>query len=507
MDRNSIKYLFYDLNAPKDTRILVAIPMYMYRIETLDFKKGLNFFQEMVLKFLVGPDINAATIAQYTGLDEKIILVIIGELKKLGLLTESSELTIQGRQYLDKSDGYIVDDEELKHGYIFQFVDNGRFYPFYIDKLLQSTLSSKGKLNTHKNIDWGEQEEEEIVFLNPEIQIQRQPTEHDILEFIDHTQNILDDCNIKSSDSLPSPDSLRIKWENVPELVYLCTYIYLNKSKEDELYYDDDLLVREPFGFNDSWLLSAYLKNIKDEEFNKYVNGKFKDLPKLHEKYIEEKGMSENDIADNELFNKLGTHWLELDRQNLRLLIFEIAKAFLKMKACKFKDYTSSNTFITSLQRVFETIIDYDIESRKSVYDAIDYEYFPPSNQYNFKDAGERRGKKLQKLYRDKINKNHHLPSFIKNRSGLWSNNTIFSLRPMIFRLFLTTQYDNPTKLVLIYDKYIDKIEYCVDGLNRNRESHGYSESKGIMASVDEECATKAYDYFIEFINEYFNIK
>ena len=55
---------------------MVSIPLYMYRVETNEFEHGLNFFQKVVLKFKAKPNIKSETIAQLTGLDEKLIAMV-----------------------------------------------------------------------------------------------------------------------------------------------------------------------------------------------------------------------------------------------------------------------------------------------------------------------------------------------------------------------------------------------------------------------------------------------
>ncbi len=504
--QQEIKYLYYDLKLPpRDSRELVAIPMYMYRIETFDFKKGLNFFQNMVLKFKAGPDIDVATIHDCTGLNEKLIHVIIGELQSLKLLDSNGFVTKEGHKILDEEDGYIIDPQKVKHGYVFQFPDTGKFYPIYMDTLLQtSALYNKGqvKLNVSKGLEWGETYPEDLLLINNSPKVCRQPKEREIIEIIDHTMDISSE-NMPSPESLPSTTDLRLKWSS-PELVYVCTYIYLSRSKENESYYDDEWKVKDPFGHNDSIILSSYLKQIDNRDFVSYIDSKFQQLPKLNEKKIEEGIDTDDDLAEKELYKAFGGKWLDLNKINLKILLKGISRSYIKMKASKFADYYSSDVFVSSLQRVFETILDYDRDNRPDTYRKIDQTYYPDNRSPNYYGVGRVRKSKVRYLYKTKIRKNAELPGFLHGVAGV--DNPTPALKSRLVALFLTTEYESASEMVLLFDSYIDAITYCTEELERNKEAHGYSESKGIMVSIDEECANKAYNYIMEFINKYLNI-
>ena len=63
MARESFDYILNLEHRPNKTGVLLAIPMYMYRIETLSIEYGINFFQKAVLMFKTKPGIGNNIIA------------------------------------------------------------------------------------------------------------------------------------------------------------------------------------------------------------------------------------------------------------------------------------------------------------------------------------------------------------------------------------------------------------------------------------------------------------
>ena len=73
-DENAIR------NQPSDLCFLVGIPMYMYRVETYDFRSGLDFFEKAILKFKYMPGFPDAEIAKLLNIDVKLVRLVEYEL-------------------------------------------------------------------------------------------------------------------------------------------------------------------------------------------------------------------------------------------------------------------------------------------------------------------------------------------------------------------------------------------------------------------------------------------
>ena len=101
--------LIFNLDsAPSPKYILVAVPLYMYRIQTSKFDSGLNFFEKTVFRFMARPDVSSQEIAESLGLDEKLVLVVQGQLQSRGLVN-SLGYTEKGRLLSKNMDSIIVD--------------------------------------------------------------------------------------------------------------------------------------------------------------------------------------------------------------------------------------------------------------------------------------------------------------------------------------------------------------------------------------------------------------
>jgi hypothetical protein len=81
MAQESFDYILNLEHRPNKTGVLLAIPMYMYRIETYKLSYGINFFQKAVLMFKTRPGIDNETIANCLGLDKSLIDKITEEIK------------------------------------------------------------------------------------------------------------------------------------------------------------------------------------------------------------------------------------------------------------------------------------------------------------------------------------------------------------------------------------------------------------------------------------------
>lgn len=80
MEQESTKYILNIPHRPNRTAKLIALPMYMYRIQTNEFEYGLNFFQKSVLMLKTRPGLLDRDIAACLGLDERLIAIIVSEI-------------------------------------------------------------------------------------------------------------------------------------------------------------------------------------------------------------------------------------------------------------------------------------------------------------------------------------------------------------------------------------------------------------------------------------------
>ena len=112
---------------PSKKSMVIGIPMLEYRIQTNDFKSGLNFFQKAILKFKSRPGFSNEKIAEYLGIDVKLVAAIENELVVEKLLDGNGALTEQGKTQKASMDGLIIDNSKKKIGYIFRYLNEDKF--------------------------------------------------------------------------------------------------------------------------------------------------------------------------------------------------------------------------------------------------------------------------------------------------------------------------------------------------------------------------------------------
>ena len=110
MAQESFDYILNVEHRPNKTGVLLAIPMYMYRIETQSLEYGINFFQKAVLMFKTKPGIDNSTISTCLGLDEKLVDLVSEQLVTSKLIGADGRITDRGKEMKNDIDGLVVDD-------------------------------------------------------------------------------------------------------------------------------------------------------------------------------------------------------------------------------------------------------------------------------------------------------------------------------------------------------------------------------------------------------------
>ena len=76
METKLDKLIFNYPKVPSRKFKLVAVPMYMYTVQTNNFKNGMDFFEKAVLRFKTKPGFKDEDIARLLGVDEKLVKMI-----------------------------------------------------------------------------------------------------------------------------------------------------------------------------------------------------------------------------------------------------------------------------------------------------------------------------------------------------------------------------------------------------------------------------------------------
>ena len=155
------------------------------------------------------------------------------------------------------------------------------------------------------------------------------PTEREVLQLIQNT-------NIKGKQKQEDEENnnklsqqLSIRFlKDQPEIVWVCTYIYLKENEDG--YFDPEWRIVDPFGFGDSISLKFYISKLGNENLNKSIIGRFSDAKTIEgktlsdfyeiiNKRIEERFLSDFSIGIKTLDANLQTY-IESVIKNMVLL-------------------------------------------------------------------------------------------------------------------------------------------------------------------------------------------
>lgn len=477
---------------------MVSIPLYMYRVETNEFEHGLNFFQKLVLKFKAKPNIKIEKIAQLTGLDEKLIAMVSLELKGKGLLSEHGSLSEEGREKLKEVEGLVVNSSKRKIGYVFKYLNQDKLYPYFIQRVEPADiLEDKGHRPKIVTGTKGDGEDyTELPFFIDDLVIKKQtfnkPTEREVLQLIQNTnrKGELKQEDEEKNNKLSKQLSIRFL-KDQPEIVWVCTYIYLKENEEG--YFDPEWRIADPFGFGDSISLKFYFSKLGNENLNKSIISRFSDAKTLKGKTLSDFYEIINKQIEEILLSDFSIGIKSLDT-NLQTYIESVIKNFILLEQQNYNDLDASLSFSLNIQNALENIFKQDREQRNSIYEIV---YSELNRSF------DKKKRSLIGIYRQKLfSGNTFVPQPIINvsKGSLARGNSLLSY---VASFILTYNYDNKSILFKLLNNRIDQIIEIAQ--LRNEKGHGQTASENQLKPLSKETVLKHYNFFKEFINEYIN--
>jgi len=485
---------------PSKKYLMVSIPLYMYRVETNEFEHGLNFFQKVVLKFKAKPNIKNETIAQLTGLDDKLIAMVSAELQGKGLLSEHGSLSDKGREKLNEVDGLVVNSGKRRIGYVFKYLNQDKLYPYFIQKVEPADiLEDNGQ---HPKIVTGTkgdgEDYTELPFFIDDLIVKKQtfnkPTEREVLQLIQNSNRKSQQKQEDEEKNNKLSKQLSIRFlKDQPEIVWVCTYIYLKENEKG--YFDPEWKIADPFGFGDSISLKYYISKLGNENLNKSIIGRFSDAKTLEGKTLTDFYEIINKRIEEKLLSdfSIGTKTLDI---NLQTYIESVIKNIILLEQQNYNDLDASLSFSLNIQNALENIFKQDREQRISIYERVDSEI----------DADfDKKKRSLIGIYRQRLfSSNTLVPQPIINVSkGSLARGK--SLLSYVASFILTYNYDNKSILFKLLNNRIDQIIEIAQ--LRNEKGHGQTASEKELRAFSKTEVLKHYDFFKSFINEYSNLK
>lgn len=482
---------------PSSKYIMVAIPMYMYRVETNEFSHGLNFFQKTVLKFKAKPGIQDETIANFLGLDSKLVTIVTNELKSKGLINEHGSLSDKGKEKLWEVDGLVVDSGKKKIGYFLKYVNKDKPYPYYVSKLSHADIFEDGRNHCHKIITGTKGDGDdytEVPFYLEELLKARinlpSPTPKEVLQIIQNSDKRgiqPEDTNDEKTEKLSGQLAIKIVNEQ-PEIIAVCTYIYLNENEDGS--FDPEWRVLDPFGYGDNTGLKFYLNNKLNNNLLESIEKKFADIRTIKGKILSDFQEQLRKLVDEKLTDfYFGLNLLDI---NLQQYIELIVKNYILQQNHNFSDLDSSVSFSLNLQNIVENILKLDKEKRLDIYMAVYRDYD--------NDQGKKR-EALIALYRQKLfSTETQVPQKLLNSSkGTLSRSN--SLMSYMVSFMLTYNYDNNSPLFKVFRNRVDAL---IEVANlRNEKGHGQISKEKVLKPLSKEEVEKYYIFIRSLINDY----
>ena len=380
MAQESFDYILNVEHRPNKTGVLLAIPMYMYRIETQSLEYGINFFQKAVLMFKTKPGIDNSTISTCLGLDEKLVDLVSEQLVTSKLIGRDGRITDRGKEMKNDIDGLIVDDTKRSIGYIFQHINDEGLYAFYVNNIKKASVLN-GEICTGTKGDSGNEDFYTLPILAEKLLKKRvtnyAPNEREILGLIRrsnkhvHTNKDIETIHIDTKKY-----GISFVPDNHPSIVWVCTYAYVPRIKDDV--YSSEWEIQDPFGFKNNSELKMYVESLIEDGLIDDFRYKFSNLHTVDDQTIDEFQARMDALVNKLMDETFEIGYLKLDRnvqKYLRIVLknYLILSRTIEIDAC--------GSYVGNIQNALEAIIKLDFEKNDS-----DYKKVENSFQCEFRD-------------------------------------------------------------------------------------------------------------------------
>lgn len=480
---------------PSKKSMVIGIPMLEYRIQTNDFKSGLNFFQKAILKFKSRPGFPDELIAEYLGIDVKLVCAIKNELVAEKLLDGNGALTEQGREQKASMDGLIINNNKKKIGYIFRYLNEDKFYPYYVSsyRMPNVTSDNEPKINGLKGDDFTYNVYYAKEMLDNILNTVR-PDEKKVFELIKHNDGRT--MGEDHDDELPNVCSrLSVKFipDDKPSLVWVCTYAYL-EEKGNEMY-GSDWKVLDPFSEEpeDSTSLKLYVQ-FNAPELTKKIEENFADVQTIEKKIFKdanfqmEKQVEYIILKDFPLPQKVDKKFYSY--------LKTIVRTKLAQEYHNYSDEAPAREFSLAFQQLFESLLKQHREKFPNEYNQMLVDF---SSGVDSEANNRLRKNVMKKIFRKLFNK--QVPYDIYSSAG-GRLDAPKALRGHLVATILTRMYtDQFYRLIL---KYHDNINDLCNV--RNYRGHGHTDQERVNELLTKEQVEGYYRFLKSFIYEYTNL-
>jgi len=481
---------------PSKKSIIIGIPMLAYRIQTNDFQSGLNFFQKAVLKFKSRPGFTNEMIAQYLGIDSKLVCAIENELAIKKLIDGNGALTEQGKTQKACLDGLIVDGTKKKIGYIFRYLNEDRFYPYYVNSYRTPNVTSvpEPQINGLKGDDYKYNVYYAKEMLTNIMNTVR-PDEKKVLALIKHNdgRNSEDDYD----DELPNITrklAVRFIPDDKPYLVWACTYAYLEEKGNDM--YGSDWKVLDPFSeeTEDSTSLKLYVQ-FNAPELAKKIEENFSEVQTLEKKIFKEANFQMEKQVETIILKDFSLPQ-NVDKKFYSYLS-TIVRTKLSQEYHNYSDEAPAREFSLAFQELFEGLLKMHRDKHPDKYDYM-IQMFSPADKDDRENIFLRK-RAMRNIFQSQLKQ--QVPREIY-AAAAGDPRRPKALRGYLVATILTRMYnDQFYSLVLKYHENLN--ELC---RVRNNRGHGHTDKERVNELLTKEQVDMQYNFLKSFIYEYTNL-
>lgn len=504
MGQESFDYILNIEHRLNKTGVLLAIPMYMYRVETKSIEYGINFFQKAVLMLKTKPGIDNSVIAACLGLDEKLIHLVSEQLVSNKLLGEDGRLTAQGQEKKNDIDGLIVDHNKKTIGYVFQHINDDGLYPFYVNNIRKASVLN-GEICTGSKGETGDEDFYAKPISADGLLDNRvtnyAPNEREIISLIRRSNKHAH--SNKDIDTLPIDSQnygISFVPNNHPTVVWICTYAYVPRIKDDM--YSSDWEIQDPFGFENNSELKVYVESLLTEGYIEDFSYKFKDLKTTQGLTIDNYNAMMDGLVDEEMGRTFDIDFHKLDRNLLKYLRNVIWK-YLELK--RTIETEICGNYVTYIQKALEVIFKLDFEKNPKVYkilfNNIKYERRRNGMHNDLYNSSDRQDCIEELYYSHGLKVDSQTLKNLKDFSRKFDPSSTSSLKHYLMKFLLAHKYDLNNPLYEIIKEKVGVI-YAIANL-RNMGSHGQTSNEQQMRALSSVDIDLYFGELKQIVNNY----
>lgn len=505
MAQESFDYIFNVEHRPNKTGVLLAIPMYMYRIETQSLEYGINFFQKAVLMFKTKPGIDNSTISTCLGLDEKLVDLVSEQLVTSKLIGSDGRITNRGKEIKNDIDGLIVDDTKKSIGYVFQHLNDEGLYAFYVNNIKKASVLN-GEICTGTKGDSGDEDFYTSPILADKLLDVRTtnyaPNEREILGLIRrsnkhaHTNTDVETIHVDTKNY-----GISFVPDNHPSIVWVCTYAYVPRIKDEV--YSSEWEIQDPFGFRNNSELKIYVESLIEDGLIEDFRYKFSDLHTVDDQTIDEFQARMDALVNKQMDETFEIGYHKLDR-NVQRYLKMVLKNYLVLN--RTIEIESCGNFIGACYNAFEAIFKLDFEKNEG-----DYRKVKNSFIFEFRPNGRTRSDffRAQDRYdyfdelfctgvlKADLNTQDRIKRFSKEFDPRNTN----SLKHYLLKFLFAHKFNSTNPLFDIIKEKVDVIYKIAD--LRNSSKHGQTSNEVQTRSLTREEINYYFNELKQIVNNY----